>query len=86
VEVSFLRMASVIQTALGEIVSFNPATGEEIGRVPVFASDEVQDAVARGREAFANWKRTSFAERKALIMRAREAILSEMDGCIARAI
>jgi succinate-semialdehyde dehydrogenase/glutarate-semialdehyde dehydrogenase len=72
-------MASVIQTALDEIVSFNPATGEEIGRVPVFSSDEVQDAVVRGREAFRKWKRTSFAERKALVMRAREVILAEMD-------
>jgi succinate-semialdehyde dehydrogenase/glutarate-semialdehyde dehydrogenase len=72
-------MASVIQTALDEIVSFNPATDEEIGRVPVFLSEEVQDAVARGREAFSKWKRTSFAERKALIMRAREVVLGEID-------
>jgi succinate-semialdehyde dehydrogenase/glutarate-semialdehyde dehydrogenase len=72
-------MASVMKTSADEIVSFNPATGQEIGRVPVFSSDEVQDAVTRGREAFRKWKRTSFADRKALVMRTREVILAEMD-------
>ena len=71
-------MSAVIQAA-DEIVSTNPATGEEIGRVPVCTSDEVRDAVASGREAFAKWKRTSFAERKAQVMNAREVILAEME-------
>ena len=70
---------SVVIRAVDEIVSINPATGEEVGRVPVSSSDEVRDAVARGREAFAKWKRTSFQERKALVMKAREVILAEMD-------
>ena len=71
-------MSAVAQLA-DEIVSIDPATGAEIGRVPVLAAREVSNAVARGREAFAKWKRTPFAERKALIMRARDVILAEMD-------
>lgn len=71
-------MASVIQ-AQDDLVSYNPATGEEIGRVPQTSADEVSAAVERSREAFHKWKTTSFRERRALVMRAREVILSEMD-------
>jgi NAD-dependent aldehyde dehydrogenases len=62
-----------------EIISLNPATGEEIGRVPQMHDDDVRLAVERSREAFAKWKTTSFAERRRLIMKAREVILAEMD-------
>jgi succinate-semialdehyde dehydrogenase/glutarate-semialdehyde dehydrogenase len=72
-------MSAALKTA-DEIVSVNPATGEEVGRVGVTSAEEVRDAVARGRVAFAEWKLTSFAERRRLIMKAREVILAEMDG------
>lgn len=63
-----------------EIISLNPATGEEVGRVFITSPDDVREAVRRGREAFAKWKLTSFDERRDLVMRAREVILAEMDG------
>lgn len=74
-------MASVIQTEpnASEIVSYNPATGSEVGRVPRTSDDEVRDAVQRSRESFHRWKMTSFSVRRALVMRAREIILSELD-------
>lgn len=74
-------MASALKLdpQIDEIVSYNPATGDEIGRVEVMTADEVTSAVARGREAFATWRKTSFAERKRLVMRAREVILAELD-------
>ena len=72
-------MASVIQTSEEQIVSFNPATGEEVGRVPQTSDEEVRAAVAHSREVFHNWKTTSFAERRALVMKAREVILAELD-------
>lgn len=62
-----------------EIVSTNPATGEELGRVPDMTADDVAAAVERGRAAFQSWRQTSFDERKKLVMRAREVILSELD-------
>ena len=37
-------------------------------------------AVERSREVFHRWKTTSFVERKALVMRAREIILADIDG------
>lgn len=75
------RMASVLQIEqqTEEIVSYNPATGEEVGRAPQTSETDVHAAVARSREAFHKWKTTSFRERRALIMRAREVVLSEID-------
>ena len=67
------------ETKAGELVSFNPATGEEVGRVRVSSPEDVNEAVARSREVFHKWKTTSFNERKRLIMNAREVILAEMD-------
>jgi acyl-CoA reductase-like NAD-dependent aldehyde dehydrogenase len=61
------------------LVSVDPATGEEIGRVPISSPDEVAAAVARGREAFFAWRKRSFAERRRLVMAARAVILAEMD-------
>lgn len=61
------------------IISKNPATGEEIGKVRVFSEEEVKRAVARARKAFLIWRETSFEERKRLVMQARKIILDEMD-------
>lgn len=69
-----------VQLADEQIVSYNPATGEEVGRVHVTTPQEVADAVARGREAFGEWRHTSFAERRRLVMAAREVILADIDG------
>ncbi|MFM9903158.1 MAG: aldehyde dehydrogenase family protein [Pyrinomonadaceae bacterium] len=78
-------MSAVSPIQDNEIVSFDPATGAEIGRVPQTSADDVTAAVERGRAAFQTWKQTSFSERAAYIINAREAILSEMDE-IARLI
>ncbi|PYS99400.1 MAG: succinate-semialdehyde dehydrogenase [Acidobacteria bacterium] len=72
-------MASVIQTNEKQIVSYNPATGDEIGRVQQTSDNDVRAAVARSRDAFHMWKTTSFAQRRALVMKARVVILNELD-------
>jgi succinate-semialdehyde dehydrogenase/glutarate-semialdehyde dehydrogenase len=68
-----------------EIISYNPATNEEIGRVSNTSPEIVKEAVRKSREAFVFWKETSFRERAKFVMRAREIILSELDK-IARLI
>ena len=70
---------------VSEIISTNPATGDEVGRVRVMSPDEVGKCVERGRAAFLEWKVTPFSERRKLVMDAREVILTEMDE-IARLI
>jgi succinate-semialdehyde dehydrogenase/glutarate-semialdehyde dehydrogenase len=74
-----VRPAAEIDTTSDELISFNPATGEEIGRVVNTSWNEVSNAVARSRDAFAEWRRTSFAERRRIVMKAREVILDELD-------
>ena len=61
------------------IVSLNPATGEIIGSFPAAGLNECQEAVSHGKKAGRNWQLTSLAERKRLIYRSREIILSEID-------
>ena len=62
-----------------QIISYNPATGAEVGRVSQTSDEEVRAAVDRSRTAFQTWRVTSYAQRKALIMRAREVILAQVD-------
>ena len=80
-------MSAVIPAKIQEndFFSYNPATGKEIGTVKEFSDEEVKGAVERSRTAFQAWRKTSFAERKKIVMRAREIILAEMDE-IARLI
>ncbi|MGH9898265.1 MAG: aldehyde dehydrogenase family protein, partial [Pyrinomonadaceae bacterium] len=61
------------------IVSINPATGEELGRVPIYSAPDVSDAVHRVRVAQPAWNNLSFRERGKVIMRARRIILDEID-------
>jgi acyl-CoA reductase-like NAD-dependent aldehyde dehydrogenase len=72
-------MSAVLQSKAEELVSTNPATGDEVGRVRISTPEDVKAAVERSREGFRMWKTTSFAERKRLVMRARDVILAEMD-------
>ncbi|HKY30867.1 MAG TPA: aldehyde dehydrogenase family protein [Pyrinomonadaceae bacterium] len=62
-----------------EIVSYDPATGEEIGRVPLLSTDAVAQAVARARAAQPAWANLSFKERGRTILKAREILLRQMD-------
>jgi succinate-semialdehyde dehydrogenase/glutarate-semialdehyde dehydrogenase len=67
------------EAASAQIVSFDPATGEEVGRVHHCSATEVVRAVERARAAQKEWAELSLRERAALILRARELILNEMD-------
>ena len=62
-----------------EVISYDPATGEEVGRVPLRSAEEVGAAVARARAAQKAWGRLPFKERARVVMRARALVLEEMD-------
>jgi acyl-CoA reductase-like NAD-dependent aldehyde dehydrogenase len=68
-----------------ELISRNPATGEEIGRAPLTMPEDVARAVGRARAAQPGWAALSISERARLIMKARKIILQEMEE-IARLI
>jgi acyl-CoA reductase-like NAD-dependent aldehyde dehydrogenase len=62
-----------------EVVSYNPATGEELGRVPLAGPAAVSAAVRRARQAQPAWAVLTFKERAQFILKARELLLGEMD-------
>ncbi|HYT50376.1 MAG TPA: aldehyde dehydrogenase family protein, partial [Pyrinomonadaceae bacterium] len=62
-----------------EIICHDPATGEEIGRAPLFMPEEVARAVGRARDAQAAWAAKSYRERGRVIMNARQVILKELE-------
>ena len=61
-----MAKAEAQEAAANEIISSDPATGGEVGRVRVTTPDEVREAVERSRQVFHMWKTTSFAERRRL--------------------
>ncbi len=60
--------------------SFNPATGEVIGSVPIFSAADVDAAVTRARACAAIWSTRSFAARTEELVAFRKAIANEADG------
>src|SRR5437867_1420785 len=58
-----------------EIVSFNPATLEEIGRVHVTPPSELDDVVRRSSEAQRRWAQVPLRERAKVVGRAANHIL-----------
>jgi succinate-semialdehyde dehydrogenase/glutarate-semialdehyde dehydrogenase len=65
--------------AAREVISYDPATSEEVGRVPLRSAEEVGQAVARARAAQKGWGALSFRERAGVVMRARGFVLEELD-------
>jgi acyl-CoA reductase-like NAD-dependent aldehyde dehydrogenase len=62
-----------------EVISYDPATDEEVGRVPLSTAGDVSRAVARAREAQKSWAALSFRERASVVMRARALVLEELE-------
>src|SRR6185369_12593856 len=62
-----------------EIVSHDPSTGAENGRVPLMDESQVAAAVSRGRIAQLAWAKLSYRERARFILRAREIVLNQLE-------
>jgi len=62
-----------------EIISYDPATGAEIGRAPQTTVAQVQAAIGRAREVQPGWAKLSFRERARFILKARQIVLDEID-------
>jgi succinate-semialdehyde dehydrogenase/glutarate-semialdehyde dehydrogenase len=56
-----------------------PFTGGPLSSVPRCTPDDVRAALARAREAQAAWARTSFAERRRVLLRFHDLVLSRQD-------
>jgi succinate-semialdehyde dehydrogenase/glutarate-semialdehyde dehydrogenase len=73
-------MLSVHTGKQAEIICHNPATGEEIGRVPVYDSFQIVEALKRARIAQPAWASLSYKQRAQIILRAREIVLRDLES------
>ncbi len=58
----------------------NPATGQEVGTIPATQPDELNDAVAAARRAFATWSRLNARKRADALHRLGDAIAGDADA------
>ena len=70
-------MATAVKTAV--TVIRNPASGEEVGRVPQAGPAEGSNAVARASEAFPGWWDTPAAKRGEVVRAGAEAVRAQRD-------
>jgi acyl-CoA reductase-like NAD-dependent aldehyde dehydrogenase len=63
----------------GELISYDPATGTEIGSAPLTMPEDVARAVGRARAAQPLWSELSYRERGRKIMAARRIVLKELE-------
>src|SRR4029453_7673654 len=70
---------TITDSPASEIVSYDPATRKEIGRVPLKTPAEVREAIERARAAQPAWAAHSFRQRAKIILKARELILQQID-------
>lgn len=61
------------------IATQNPATGETLQTFEAHTPEQVEAAIARAHATFQTWRRTSFAERAALMNRAADLLDAEID-------
>jgi malonate-semialdehyde dehydrogenase (acetylating)/methylmalonate-semialdehyde dehydrogenase len=60
----------------------NPATGEALADLPLSPSDEVNDAVASARDAFATWSETPVLERARVLFRFKQKLEEARDALV----
>ncbi len=68
--------------AAGEIVVVNPATGQEIGRVPERSADEVAALARQARAAQPGWNALGFDGRAAILLRAQKWVVDNRERII----
>jgi succinate-semialdehyde dehydrogenase/glutarate-semialdehyde dehydrogenase len=62
-----------------EIQTVNPATGEAGRSYPQISPEDARSAAAAAHEAFLKWRRTSFADRTAILHKAAEILRARKD-------
>ena len=62
------------------IQAVNPANGEIVAEYPELPSAEIPRAIERADRAFRGWRRTSFADRTAVMQRAAALLRERADG------
>src|SRR5215213_1829203 len=74
-----MSIQTISQPQTREVISFDPSTGEEIGRAPLMDAADVAAAVRNTRSVQRDWARLSFRERARFVLRAREIVLEKIE-------
>jgi succinate-semialdehyde dehydrogenase/glutarate-semialdehyde dehydrogenase len=61
------------------LTSTNPATGQVLSTFDELTPEQLETKVACAAAAFATWRRTSFAERSAVLRRAAEILHADKE-------
>src|SRR5918996_2082409 len=61
------------------LISYDPSTGEEIGRAALMNASDVAAAITIARSAQPAWAKLSYRERARFILRAREIVLDQLE-------
>ncbi|GAA3488918.1 MULTISPECIES: aldehyde dehydrogenase family protein [Streptomyces] len=69
-----------VEPAAGHYEVIDPATEEVVGLAPEASKQQVHEAAAAAREAFASWSRTRPEERAAVLDRAADIVRREADA------
>ncbi len=64
----------MVNTSAGELISRNPATGAELGRVPLATRADYEQAVARSEETFRRWRLVPAPQRGVVVREIAEAL------------
>ena len=75
-------VATTTTTTTDRLTSYNPATGEPVGSVPIFSAAEVDAAVARSRVAAQAWGALSFQARNEELTGFRKALANHVDDLV----
>jgi len=59
---------------MSEIVSFNPATGAELGRVRLASEQDYDDAAGRAADTFERWRMFPAPQRGEIVREVGEAL------------
>ena len=71
--------SQVQSTAANAIPCFNPANGEKLGEVNIDNPEQVEQIVARSREAQKSWANSTFKQRRAVLTHISDYILEHAD-------
>src|SRR5215510_10004325 len=74
-----MAIETLSTTPAEEIISYDPATGEEIGRAPLTTTSGVIQAVEQAGAAQPEWARKSFRQRARIVLQARKIVLAELE-------
>ncbi len=68
----FIGNRRILANERDTIASINPATGEELGKIPRATLKDIDDAFRAANEAFAVWSELSGVQRSNFMMRVAE--------------